>query len=155
MLVFLDIDGVMVPAASWKIPENLEDGFPMFSQKAVLALNRLVSKDTQIILTSSHKSRFTPLQWRKIFEKRGIKISKLTCLNPNNSFLKRKDEILNWFGSHDIGKKEFIIIDDDSSLHALPAYLKAHLIVTSSLVGLTQDNLAQASSILGKRLQFV
>ena len=152
MLLFLDIDGVMVPGASWKTPENLEDGFPMFSSKAVEALKRLVSNDTKVILTTSHKSRFTPVEWKKIFQRRGIKVNKLSCLDPNPSFLKRKDELLNWFDVHKT-HEDFIIIDDDSSLHALPARLKEHLIVTSSLVGLTQEHLAQASTVLGKRLQ--
>ena len=31
MLVLLDIDGVMVPANSWKKPEFMDDGFPMFN----------------------------------------------------------------------------------------------------------------------------
>ena len=34
MLLFLDIDGVMVPAKGWKSAELLEDGFPVFSTKA-------------------------------------------------------------------------------------------------------------------------
>ncbi|CAN5377602.1 hypothetical protein BH09BAC3_BH09BAC3_13380 [soil metagenome] len=95
MVLFLDIDGVMVPSAGWRIPENLEDGFPMFSAKAVKALNILISKDTDIVLTTSHKSRFTPVEWRKIFLNRGINIDKLSTLEPNNNFHKRKDEILN------------------------------------------------------------
>jgi hypothetical protein len=31
MLIFLDIDGVMVPAKSWERPVLLKDGFPAFS----------------------------------------------------------------------------------------------------------------------------
>ncbi|MDI3318583.1 HAD domain-containing protein [Pinibacter soli] len=43
MLIFLDIDGVMVPAKGWKAPEMLSDGFPAFSNKATNALRNLVS----------------------------------------------------------------------------------------------------------------
>jgi len=152
MFLFLDIDGVMVPAASWKAPENLEDGFPMFSTRAVETLKRILSEDTQIVLTTSHKSRFNPEEWKKIFERRGIKINKLSCLNAADNSRKRKDELIDWFDTPNVGK-DFIIIDDDNSLRALPPGLKEHLIVTSSLIGLTQDHLAQAGAILGTKLQ--
>jgi len=151
MFVFLDIDGVMVSGASWKTPENLEDGFPMFSPRAIETLKRMVSKDTQVVLTTSHRSRFTLEEWKKIFERRGIKIDSLSYLSSDN-FRKRKDELVDWFDIHTIGK-DFIIIDDDNSLHALPPGLKEHLIITSPLIGLTQDHLAQARAILGTELQ--
>ena len=34
VLIFLDIDGVMLSAAGWKPVENLPDGFSAFSKKA-------------------------------------------------------------------------------------------------------------------------
>ncbi len=142
MLLFLDIDGVMVSGAGWKTPANLEDGFPMFSPKAVDALKQLVSKNTHVVLTTSHKSRFSVPEWKKIFEKRGVMINVLSCLDPNNTFRTRKDALLHWFDTNQT-VENFLIIDDDSSLHALPARLKQHLIITSPLVGLTREHLAQ------------
>ena len=59
MLLFLDIDGVMVPAKSWKSHEFLDDGFPAFSKKAILALQYLISEETTVLLTTSHKSKFS------------------------------------------------------------------------------------------------
>ena len=47
MLIFLDIDGVMVSGATWKVPETLEDGFPMFLEKAVKSLNSLITPDSK------------------------------------------------------------------------------------------------------------
>ncbi|MFM9838355.1 MAG: HAD domain-containing protein [Cyclobacteriaceae bacterium] len=141
MLIFLDIDGVMVPATSWKAPQNLEDGIPMFTQRATDALKSLISNDTTIILITSHRTRFTSNQWKGIFERRGLKIDKLSSLEPNLDFKKRKDEILGWFTTHDI-VDDFIIIDDDTSLNALPKDLKEHLILTSPLIGLTPDLIA-------------
>jgi hypothetical protein len=44
MLIFLDIDGVMVPAKGWQRPELLSDGFPVFSLNAVNALKKLITK---------------------------------------------------------------------------------------------------------------
>ena len=50
MLFFLDIDGVMVVAKSWKNPEFLNDGFPAFSVKATNTLQSLISEDVTIML---------------------------------------------------------------------------------------------------------
>lgn len=71
MLIFLDIDGVMVPAKGWKSPEFLNDGFPAFSKNATIALQNLISEDTTVILTTSHKSSFSIAGWKELFKKRG------------------------------------------------------------------------------------
>ena len=52
MLVFLDIDGVMVPAKSWTSPQLLSDGFPAFSDKAVRVLQHVVSGGVTVMLTT-------------------------------------------------------------------------------------------------------
>jgi hypothetical protein len=141
MLIFLDIDGVMVPAAGWKAPQNLEDGIPMFTKKATAALNDLITHDSTVILTTSHRTRFTHNEWQGIFKRRGITLNKLSSLELNHDFKKRKDEILGWFNIHDVSE-DFVIIDDDTSLHGLPKDLKEHLILTSSLVGLVPEQIA-------------
>jgi hypothetical protein len=52
MLLYLDIDGVMVPANAWRKPEILEDGFPAFSSNAVRSLDRIISSSSaNIVLT--------------------------------------------------------------------------------------------------------
>lgn len=149
MLIFLDIDGVMVPAASWKTPENMEDGFPMFTKKATDALRSIVTSDTTIILSTSHRSRFTISEWKRIFANRELNIENLKSLEPNRTFKKRKDEILEWLNSHNVSDG-FIIIDDDRGLNALPAELKNHLILTSPLVGLIPEQVNE----LKQRLHF-
>lgn len=131
----------MVPAAGWKVPQNLEDGLPMFTQKAISALKSLISSNTTVILTTSHRARFTIDMWKKIFERRGLKIDELLTLNSNQNFKKRKDEILGWLNTHDV-ETDFVIIDDDTSLNALPKDLKEHLIITSPLVGLTPEHIS-------------
>ena len=140
MLIFLDIDGVMVPAASWKSPRILEDGFPAFSPKAVSALQDLVSVSGTVMLTTSHKSKYTVDEWKRIFEKRGIKIERLQRLDSNAANLSRKDEILNWVNVNSLNE-DFVIIDDDKSLNDLPVFLKEQLILTRPLVGLTVEDL--------------
>jgi|LakMenE01Jun11ns_1017448.scaffolds.fasta_scaffold9904459_4 16S rRNA C1402 (ribose-2'-O) methylase RsmI len=141
MLIFLDIDGVMVQAAGWKAPPNLVDGIPTFNQKAISALKSLISNDTTVVLTTSHRARFTIDMWKKIFERRGLKIDKLLTLSVNHDFKKRKDEILEWLNTHDV-ETDFVIIDDDTSLNSLPKDLKEHLIITSPLVGLTPEHIS-------------
>jgi hypothetical protein len=153
MLIFLDIDGVMVPAKSWRKPELLDDGFPAFDSKAVGVIQQLISEDTTIMLTTSHKSSYTLAQWKEIFKKRGIEIYNIKSLDENTNFINRKDEVLNWFNLNNVDEK-FIIIDDDKSLNALPAFLKNKLILTSSLIGLTENHLDEINEIiLGQKLQ--
>ena len=150
MLLFLDIDGVMVPAKSWQSPELLNDGFPAFAKKAVQVLQNLISDDTTVMLTTSHKSRFTLEQWKEMFQKRGLQVSKLKSLEDNINFQSRKDEILNWFNLNKV-TEEFIIIDDDKSLNGLPTYLKDKLILTSPLIGLADSHLDEIYAVLRQK----
>ena len=149
----MDIDGVMAPAKSWQRPDILEDGFVDFSSKAVSVLQDVLAQnaDTTIILTTSHKSRFSLSQWKIIFERRGLNVNKLESLNDNNDFQSRKVEILNWFESNDI-HEDFIIIDDDKSLNDLPTFYKDRLILTSSLVGLNESHRADIQDIVNTQL---
>lgn len=141
MLILLDIDGVMVPANSWKRPEILEDNFMNFGLQATKALEKIISSTSaDILLTTSHKDSFDLNQWKSIFENRGITVNKIDKLPKNVNHLSRKDEILNWFNSNKT-TENFIIIDDDKSLNALPDVVKNKLIQTSATVGLT-DSLA-------------
>lgn len=149
MLIFLDIDGVMVPAKGWKSPTLLNDGFPAFSNMAVLVLKQLINEDTTIILTTSHKSRFSIDEWKSIFFKRDLPLNNLKTLGDNIQSLNRKDELLNWFNLNDISEA-FIIIDDDKSLNDLPTFLKDRLVLTSPLIGLTEQHLEEINSILSQ-----
>ena len=154
MLIFLDIDGVMVPAKSWKSPELLNDGFPAFGAKATLVLQHLISDATTIVLTTSHKSKYSIEQWKILFKERNISIEKLTCLPTNVHNLSRKDEILNWFNVNNV-HEDFIIIDDDKSLNALPDFLKSNLVQTNGHVGLTEAHLELITAILNHKLPTV
>jgi len=146
MLIFLDIDGVMVPAKSWKSPELLHDGFPAFSSRAIHTLQRFISEDVTIMLTTSHKSTFSIEEWRSIFKNRGIDIKKIEALPENQHNVSRREEIENWFNMHNRGE-HFVIIDDDKSLNDLPGFLKEHLIGTSPLIGLVEEHFEKFRSI--------
>jgi len=149
MLILLDIDGVMVPANSWKRPEFLIDGFSAFSMKSIDALKKIIIEtDANIILTTSHKSKYNIPKWLEIFKLRGIDINRIDRLSDNYANLNRKQEILNWYNSNQNLNEHFVILDDDKSLNALPNQLKEHLVLTSPLVGLTEELADNAISIL-------
>ncbi|MDX2173910.1 MAG: HAD domain-containing protein [Bacteroidota bacterium] len=154
MLIFLDIDGVMVPAKSWEKPELLNDGFPAFNLRAVSALQSIISDGVTVMLTTSHKSSYSIDEWKNIFERRGIKVNKLKSLDSNVNNLTRKEEILNWFNVNTCDE-DFIIIDDDKSLNDLPKFLKDNLVLTNSMVGLTDQHLQEIKLILNRGLQKV
>jgi len=147
MLILLDIDGVMVPAKGWKAPELLSDGFPDFSPKSVSGLRKIISATgASIVLTTSHKSKYSLPKWKSIFAKRGIdaNISKLRACKAGIS---RKDEVLNWIYKNK-NDQPFVIIDDDTSLNALPAPIKQNLILTSPYIGLNESLAEKAIEIL-------
>ena len=148
MLVFLDIDGVMVQGSSWKSVENLSDGFYKFSPKAVLGLQDIIA-DTKatILLTTSHKNRYTPKEWKTIFSNRGIEVTSVSKLQTRKIYPSRKEEILTWCKRHK-NVKNFVIIDDDKSLNGLPSELKNKLILTNSSIGLTHLDAIQAIKVL-------
>jgi hypothetical protein len=152
MLILLDIDGVMVPANIWKRPEFLSDGFPMFSSKAVHALQKIISEtDANILLTTSHKSKYNTQQWQAIFQSRGIIANEINQLPHNFSDLNRKDEILKWHRSNQDTAENFVVIDDDKLLNDLPPDIKTNLVLTSPSVGLTDELADNAIEILNKK----
>lgn len=150
MLILLDIDGVMVPATSWRPSEILSDGFANFSSKATIGLQSIINNTrATILLTTSHKSVYSNSEWEQIFKTRGI-ISKIDKLEHNGDNLNRKEEILRWFS---IKKtlENFVIIDDDKSLNGLPAYIKNKVVLTSGTVGLNTELAQSAIDILRKK----
>jgi len=150
MLLLLDIDGVMVPANSWRRPEILADGFVEFNPQAVNALNKILRhNDFDIVLTTSHKFKYSLHQWLDIFSSRNITLNKIDRLPENIDQLNRKNEILNWFKST-TRNREFIILDDDKSLNDLPELLKARLVQTSASVGLTDYIAEEVLELAGK-----
>lgn len=146
MLVLLDIDGVMVKAISWKPAELLSDGFAIFSIQATRSLLTIIQEtNASIILTTSHKDRYSLEEWEAIFRNRGIDVT-IDKLENNLSNLSRKDEVMRWVDK--FHPDSFVIIDDDKSLNDLPIYLKDRLVSTSSMIGLTDYDAFKAIEIL-------
>lgn len=154
MLILLDIDGVMVQAASWKRVEILNDGFTSFNARAVSGLQRIISETgASILLTTSHKYKYNLDQWKDIFAIRGINAN-IDRLEDNLTFLNRKEEILRWHNNNNNNIEDFVIIDDDKSLNGLPSNLKEKLVQTTPMIGLTEENVEQAFKIFEKSLVY-
>jgi hypothetical protein len=152
MLILLDIDGVLVPANSWKKPEFLEDGFPAFNSRSAKAFQRILTEtNASVLLTTSHKAKYNITQWRDLLRSRGITPQKVQRLSSNSLLTSRKDEILLWYTKKRIPNEEFVIIDDDKMLNDLPENIKDYLILTSPSVGLTEELADEAISILQKK----
>ena len=137
MKFFLDIDGVMVHANPHKSVEFDDDGFYKFNRTAVDALNAVVNKDDELILSTSHRFRFSVVEWLDIFQFRGVKVRNISILNiPVQHKISRKSEILNWIDRYNLAADDLIIIDDDKSLNDLPNDLKERLVLTNPYTGL-------------------
>ena len=149
MLLFLDIDGVMVPAKGWQAPVLLQDGFPAFSKSATKMLQGIITNEVTVLLTTSHKTRYTKEEWRTIFKNRGIEIENLITLPSTNTYLSRREEIINWFKINVIDTN-FLIIDDDASLQDLPVSLKANWVQPSPTIGLNESHGDLINAILAK-----
>jgi 16S rRNA C1402 (ribose-2'-O) methylase RsmI len=147
MYLLLDIDGVMVPAKSWERPALLQDGFMKFSDSAVAVLQSVITQETVIVLTTSHRNRYSVEEWHVLLKSRGIMANSIMKLEESDNRLSRKDEIMQWFETHDI-HTEFVILDDDKSLNELPAYFKKQVILTHAAVGLTAEHLMEIKSKL-------
>lgn len=61
---------------------------------------------------------------------------------------------MNWFNLNTI-HENFIIIDDDKSLNDLPDYLKMNVILTDSILGLTEKHLEAFDAILKKQKHII
>ncbi|WP_209444194.1 HAD domain-containing protein [Pedobacter borealis] len=91
-----------------------------------------------MVLTTSHKFKYSLSQWLNIFKARNIALSKIDRLPENINHVDRKNEIVNWFKSK-TSSDDFIIIDDDKSLNDLPDFLKSRLIQKIASIGLTDE----------------
>ena len=151
MTILLDIDGVLVTTPSWRRPELLQDGFMKFKEQAVTNLSLLLgATNAHIVLSTTHRINFDLETWRCLFNTRGLNITSLskinaqTILDPKET---RAEEILKWIDSPG-SDKNYVIIDDDTSIHALPEFIKARWVRTSALIGFDAACLQKAMQVL-------
>jgi hypothetical protein len=143
--VLLDLDGVMVTTPPWQSTILLIDQFSEFNPRCVECLNSILfHTSADILLTTSHRFNYTEQEWTEAFQRRGVNVNKISVLQF--SAKSRLEEIL--FYSQTNKAENFLIIDDDKGLNALPIDLKDRLILTSPLIGLTSDLANQAIQLL-------
>ncbi len=148
MKVFLDIDGVMVHGNPNKKVEIAEDGFYVFLDQAIAVFNSIPVEE--IILSTSHKNRFTLIQWEEILRNRGLRFDKLSKIESESLTRSRRVEIEWWLAEKKYDINEVIILDDDKTLNGLVSNLKDRVVLTSSYRGLCEDDLSVIQSILNK-----
>ncbi|QQU04607.1 HAD domain-containing protein [Myroides odoratus] len=146
MKVFLDIDGVMVHGNPQKKVEIAEDGFYVFMTKAIAIFNQI--EVDEIILSTSHRNRFSIAEWSALLKIRGLKFSKLTKMISCSPYTSRKEEIETHIATYHLLPEDILILDDDKSIYGLSPHIKERAIVTQSFLGLTAFDLADIQTIL-------
>lgn len=156
MKILLDIDGVLIPAKPWQKYEFAEDGFGLFNKKSVECLNEILNSvsNPEIILTTSHKKKYTIEQWKSIFKHRGIIETNINRLDSNSLEVSRKSEIFYWYLLNQ--NESFIIIDDDKGLLDLNQNIvENHLILTKPTIGLSETDLFTFQNLFSKSNTFI
>lgn len=141
MILLLDIDGVLETSPSWKQPEFLEDKFYKFNENSRKNFIEIINKiNPEIILTTTHRINYNLTEWNKIFELRGINVSKISKINNAKKAIdikKRNVEIEEWFLNNRTA--EFLILDDDKILNELTDNLKNRWIQIDPMLGITES----------------
>lgn len=151
MTILLDIDGVLETTPAWRRTESLSDGFMKFNEHALKNFSILYERtNAAIVLTTTHRIKYDLAQWKEIFKMRGLNFETISKLNDKteiSQLLDRGTEIKEWVESK--GKNEnYVIIDDDLSIHGLPDNIKERWVSTKPLIGFDKESLEKALLIL-------
>jgi hypothetical protein len=143
IVLFLDLDGVLITTPSWRKDEMDTDGYSKFNSKCVENLNTLLQTQYfEIWLSSSRRKNKTEQEFNKIFSLRGI-LENITGFLPiPKERISRKDEIETFIKENRI--TDFLILDDDKSLNGLEENLKQNLVLTKNLSGFNKEKLTEA-----------
>lgn len=151
MIILLDIDGVLETTPSWRRAEIDTDGFMKLNENALENLSILHKKtNASIVLTTSHRINYDETKWKEIFRLRGLNfdsISKLNSKTEISQLLDRGSEIKEWVEKKGQGHN-YVIIDDDQSINALPEYIKERWVATRPSIGFDKEALEKALLIL-------
>lgn len=112
----------------------------MFEDEAVRAFSSLISENTTMVLSSSHRAKFSIEAWKEILNRRNSHAEKVIRFPVSKPAGNRNQEIVDWFGAHHVGE-DFIILDNDKSLNNLPPSLKQLWVKVKPFTGLTRDDL--------------
>ncbi len=150
MVILLDLDGVLITTPGWRAVETAPDGFFHFNARATHNLATiLAATNAALVLTTSHRISYSLAEWAALLRTRGLfpatisKVNDRTTLPPSGS---RASEIAAWVAAHNTAN--YVVLDDDPSLHGLPAPIKSRCVITKPLLGLDAEATRQALRIL-------
>ncbi len=151
MTILLDIDGVLVTTHAWRKVETMPDGFMKFDEEAANNLAALLKEtNASIVLTTTHRISRSEEKWIALFKERGFVFKNLTKVNAATrieQLEERYKEVKEWVET--VGQNEnYVIIDDDTSLHALPENIKSRWVATKPLIGFDKAAYQMALNIL-------
>ncbi len=154
MKIFLDIDGVMVHANPSRRLDFEEDGFYKFNVEAVNAINVLDNENNEVILSTSHRFRYSKKEWKNIFKRRGINFKKISVIDISlDNYFSRKIEIESWIDTNHIKPNDIVIIDDDKSLNGLKEEYKSRLVLTNSYTGLNSSKELERFKVSNQKIK--
>lgn len=153
IILFLDIDGVLITTKPWQQDKIAEDGYSCFDNECASNLNILLASiPLDIILTSSRRKTIPLDIFNQFFRNRNIKNQIVNYLPIISSVFSRKQEIEDYIFRNNI--QNFIIIDDDKSLNNLNPILKKNLVLTNSMIGFSKDKLEESLEIVKNLVKF-
>jgi hypothetical protein len=151
MTILLDIDGVLVTTPSWKVVEQLPDGFLKFNETAARNLARIIeATNASIVLTTTHRINYSVDKWKELFEVRGIHTKSIEKVNEVTSIggiSRRAIEIKEWVDKKG-GNERFVVIDDDLSINDLSVEIRKKCVLTKPLIGLDDAGAEETLKIL-------
>lgn len=151
MTILLDIDGVLETTPTWRQAEIHSDGFMKLNEKALENLSILYKRtNASIVLTTTHRINYDETKWKEIFRLRGLNFATISKLNNKteiSQLLDRGTEIKEWVEQKG-EEQNYVIIDDDQSINALPEYIKERWVATRPSIGFDKEALEKAILIL-------
>lgn len=131
----------------------MEDGFLKFDPIAEYELKQiLLATHAGIVLTSTHRISFSVDRWIQIFDQRGFHITSLVKINNKTDLFEmrnRAEEINEWINLQ-APNLNYVIIDDDSSIHGLAPSIKNRWVQTSPHLGFNAEASTKALKILSE-----
>lgn len=151
MVILLDLDGVLITTPSWRTLEIEPDGFFKFNTYATRNLAAILAEtNASLVLTTSHRINYSLTEWATFLKTRGLlpsaitKVNERTTLSPVGS---RAGEIAAWVTTQG-ATANYVVLDDDLSLHGLPPAIKSRCVLTKPLLGLDTDATERVLHIL-------